>query len=314
MTCGEIVDGIEPDTFFAWASPNKNTYTRGLVFTGNNSIGTDPPSVIAGNIEIHGSGFLDLKGQTDSQTFNPLSTTNNSTLNLGALGAGTATRAPYASGIMPNLTYVDGRTDLFMTGPATPVPFNQYGYSWQRTFGVGGVNIFGPLMTYSNGFVVGDPVNPSGQPNHSWQFSADTNTPGLNYKIWNNVSNSTQVFKVFGSTQAQVAANNGPWAKLTLNLTSTSAPGLGMTLNNSLQLLGIGTPNAPTVIPTVTSGTATGSYSYLIVANQWDGSHTAGSAVGTTTVGIDSADGLSVTNFNTISWTAPAGFAGYYDV
>jgi hypothetical protein len=68
MTCGEIIDGIEPDAFFAWNSPNRNTWTRGLVFTGNNSIGNDPPSVIAGNIEIHGSGFIDLKGQTDAQT------------------------------------------------------------------------------------------------------------------------------------------------------------------------------------------------------------------------------------------------------
>ena len=32
-TCGEIISGIEPDTFFAWASPNKISSGRGLVFT-----------------------------------------------------------------------------------------------------------------------------------------------------------------------------------------------------------------------------------------------------------------------------------------
>ncbi len=314
MTCGEIVNGIEPDTFFAWASPNKSTWNRGLIFTGNNSLGTDPPSVIAGNIEIHGSGSLDLKGQTDGGNYNLISATNNSTVNLSGLGAGVATRAAYASGTLPNLGYVDGRTNVFLTGTSVPVPYNQYGWSWDKTFGVGGVNIFGPMLTYSNGLVIGDPVNPSGQPNHAWMFSADTNTPGMNYKIWNNVSSPIQVLKVFGSTEAQVAGNNGPWAKFTLNLSSTSAPASGMVLNNSLQLLSISTVSAPTVTPTVVTGTATGTYSYVIVANQWDTSHTAASLAGTTTVGIDTTDGLSASNFNTVTWSAPGGFTGYYDV
>jgi hypothetical protein len=315
-TCGEIINGVEPDAFFAWGSPNQIALVRGLVFTGNNSMGANAPSVVAGNIEIHGSGLLDLKGQADSSNFNPISTSNNATLSLGALGSGFAVRAPYASGVLPCLTYIDGRTDIFMAaGPNNPGAYNQYGWSWQKAFGVGAPNVFGPLMTYSNGFVIGDPLNPSGQPNHSWQFSADTNGPGLNYKIWNNVSSSVPVFKVYGSTQAQVASNNGPWAKLALNLNSGTTPGFGMTLNNSLQLLSIATPSvAPTVTPTVATGTATGTYSYVIVSNQWDGSHTAASPAGTTAVGIDSTDGLSSTNFNTISWTAPSGFAGYYDI
>ncbi|MCU1293775.1 MAG: hypothetical protein JWP08_2625, partial [Bryobacterales bacterium] len=71
---------------------------------------------------------------------------------------------------------------------------------------------------------------------------------------------------------------------------------------------------APSIAPTVVNGTPTGTYSYVIVANQWDGSHTAASAAGGTTVGVDGTTGLSSTDFNTLSWSAPAGFVGYYDV
>lgn len=84
----------------------------------------------------------------------------------------------------------------------------------------------------------------------------------------------------------------------------------------------VATPAAPTVTPTGTAGTT--SYSYKIVAKQGPGTKTG--SMGGTTVNTTAAStagstatgnaALSGTNFNHITWTAPAGsavgaFAGY---
>ena len=79
----------------------------------------------------------------------------------------------------------------------------------------------------------------------------------------------------------------------------------GGIVNGSWTLQALAPPAAPTVTPAVVGSTT---YSYEVVAKMLDGSHSAASPAGTTTIGNAT---LSSVNFNTISWAAVASAACY---
>jgi hypothetical protein len=243
----------------------------------------------------------------------PMTTGNNGTLTIQEFSSAKVVRPLYQDNRSPYFQFENSTTKINLPGAVGTA--NMTGYTMNGQAGVLGA-LTGPMLNFTNGFVLGDQMyGTTTNPTDEFKFMGDqavnTPGPGFIYQIWNANTNAyTQVFDVIGSLESKTTAAGGPYSLITQNFGSTAGT-LGMTLNNSLQLLDLSNPTAPTVTPTIASGGASTTYSYAIVAYQADGGHTAVSPAGTTAVGPDS---LSATNFNTITWSSVSGAEAYYNV
>jgi hypothetical protein len=321
QTCGEIINGLQPDAFFAWGNVTfQQTASRNLTFVGANVTGLQSGDLAAGIIASYGNNTYDLTAQVKPSsrtattgTYNaPVAALNQTTTDLASFGSGKINRVILANtSTGGNVTFTDGATTTGQGAGATQTAFFPFGYATQPGyFSVGALNHVAPLTVFYNGFGFGDPLNASSQPNHRWTFLADLFQPGLRYDLWNNRTSAfTTGLSIIGSTQAQIAANNGPWVQETLNF-GTLVPNASELYEGTLQGHRIPNVAAPTIANVGTAGSTT--YSYTVVANTWDLANTKSVSVGTTSTGNAA---LTSGNYNTVTWSAPANsVVAWYDV
>jgi hypothetical protein len=198
-TCGEIILGFEPDSYYRWGSPNEIRHIqRWIHFSGNDRMVNQQDSV-SGVIDTY--GWAAVSANT-TFTSNVATMTNANQIPLGIMGGTYIRRNIFANGDGGEVDYVEPAANLAIYGGQPLV--NGYVQNYNASTGLGFMHWTGSAFT--NTFTMlnngGIQLAPSGDP-------GCTSTSDVG-KLW--LNSTTSAFQVCKSLSGTVG-----WSSVATN-------------------------------------------------------------------------------------------------